>query len=796
MKKTYKTLLIAGGVLVALPLLTAGIIAATFNPNDYKPQLIRLTQEKTQRTLEIPGEIKLGFFPSLALELGPASLSERNSNARFASVEQARLSLALLPLLAKKAVVDEVSVAGLRANIVRDKEGHSNYEDLLSSEKNEEKGQQILFDIDSIRISDAQVTYDDRQQARKFEIANLNLESGRIADRVPGKVKLSADVKANQPAVAAHVALGTGFTLDLAQKQITLKGLDAQIKGALAGFSELTAKLSGDAALTPETRRIALDGIKLDLQGKRAQDNITASVVIPQLAVADKQVSGKLNGEAKLASGARTINASFSLPSFTGTPQAFSLPALTLDANVKDDKLDAKAKLSGAFSGNLDALSLSSPQVALALSGTRESTPLSGSVTTPLSVDLKAQRIVLSKIAADVQLPNPAGGSMALKAGGNAGMDLAKHSVTAALNGSVDQSTFNARLGMAGEPAAYTFDIGIDQLDLDRYTRKPVANAAGGAPAPAQAKAQPAQPMDLSFLQDLRAKGSMRVGTFKVANLKSSNVRLDLVAANGKLDISPLAANLYGGSTNGALSVTAAKPARFALRQTLSGVHVGPLLKDAIDKMPIEGRGNVQLDVSASGLTVDQIKKALNGSARLELHDGAVRGINIAQAVRSAKSRIGELTGREQAQTGAGSAGEKTDFSELSASFRIVNGVARNDDLDIKSPLLRIGGAGEVNLGEDRLDYLVKATVVPTLQGQGGPELQALKGLTVPVRLSGPFTAIGWRIDFAGMASELAKQRLEGKREEVKSKAQQAIDEQKSKLQEQMKEGLKGFFRK
>ena len=136
-------------------------------------------------------------------------------------------------------------------------------------------------------------------------------------------------------------------------------------------------------------------------------------------------------------------------------------------------------------------------------------------------------------------------------------------------------------------------------------------------------------------------------------------------------------------------------------------------------------------------------------------------------------------------QQGSGSTSEKTDFSELTGSLRIVNGVAHNDDLSAKSPLIRVAGNGDVNIGEDRLDYTVKATVVSTLQGQGGPELQAMKGLTVPVRLTGPLTAIAWKIDFAGLASEVAKQKLDEKKEEVKEKAK-----------EQLKDRLKGLLGK
>ena len=174
------------------------------------------------------------------------------------------------------------------------------------------------------------------------------------------------------------------------------------------------------------------------------------------------------------------------------------------------------------------------------------------------------------------------------------------------------------------------------------------------------------------------------------------------------------------------------------------------------------------------------MKKALNGNAKFDLRDGAVHGINIAQTIRSAKAKLG---GAANQQSGTSSTEEKSDFSELSGSFRITNGVAHNEDLSAKSPLLRVGGRGDINLGNDTLDYTVKATVVSSLQGQGGAELQALKGVTVPVRLSGPLHAIAWNIDFAGMATEVAKQKVDEKKEEVKAKA-------KEKLQEQ----LKGLF--
>ena len=73
----------------------------------------------------------------------------------------------------------------------------------------------------------------------------------------------------------------------------------------------------------------------------------------------------------------------------------------------------------------------------------------------------------------------------------------------------------------------------------------------------------------------------------------------------------------------------------------------------------------------------------------------------------------------------------------------------------MKSPLLRVGGAGDIDIGNDRLNYVLKATVVGTTKGQGGEDSAELKGVTVPVKLTGPLDSPQYAIDFAGMVRTL-----------------------------------------
>jgi AsmA protein len=221
--------------------------------------------------------------------------------------------------------------------------------------------------------------------------------------------------------------------------------------------------------------------------------------------------------------------------------------------------------------------------------------------------------------------------------------------------------------------------------------------------------------------------------------------------ANGRADIAPHSANLYEGKVTGALSLQA-DGNRITLKEDLAGVAIGPLLKDVSQKDLLEGRGNVSLDVNAAGRTVEAMKRALAGSAKVQLKDGAIKGFNLAEALRKAKTAFGskeEKVAADQKQ--------QTDFSEMSASFAIKNGVAHNEDLDMKAPLFRVGGKGDIDIGNSSLDYTTKATVVATSKGQGGADLEKLSGLTVPVHLHGPFDALKYDVNYGAVASDLAK---------------------------------------
>ena len=126
MSKIVKFVVLPLAAIVIIVVAIGAYIAATFDPNQYKAQIVQAVKDKTKRTLRLDGDIKLSFWPNVGAELGKVSLSEAKSEKEFAAVDNARVSVKLMPLFSNQMVVDEVRVKGARAALVRFKDGKLN----------------------------------------------------------------------------------------------------------------------------------------------------------------------------------------------------------------------------------------------------------------------------------------------------------------------------------------------------------------------------------------------------------------------------------------------------------------------------------------------------------------------------------------------------------------------------------------------------------------------------------------------------------------------------------------------
>ena len=335
------------------------------------------------------------------------------------------------------------------------------------------------------------------------------------------------------------------------------------------------------------------------------------------------------------------------------------------------------------------------------------------------------------------------------------------------------------------------FELKADRLNADRY----LPPKQEGTPAtPAQAAAAGAGQLPLEPLRTLDVQGSLVMEALQVLNLKFQQLRAEVDGRDGRFRVHPLTVNLYDGGYNGDMrfDVRGERP-KFDVNERLEGVQVGPLLADLLGKAHVTGTAFVDADLQGTGIEPEVVRKTLSGTAAFEFKNGAVQGINIAQMLRKAQAALGGGSAPEEGP-------QKTDFTELTGSVRIDQGVVRNDDLSAKSPLLRVDGAGQANLVKETVDYRVKTAVVGSLEGQGGKEMQELKGLTVPIRITGTFSQPKYDVELDEVLKAKAEQAVEEKKEELKEEAKRKLEdklkgETQDKGEDAIKDKLKGLFR-
>jgi len=320
----------------------------------------------------------------------------------------------------------------------------------------------------------------------------------------------------------------------------------------------------------------------------------------------------------------------------------------------------------------------------------------------------------------------------------------------------LDDSILKGQLSVTGfTRPAIRFRLQLDRIDVDRYL--PPGSDAPPVP-PTAAAAAGAQMIPVDTLRALDVEGELTIGQLRAAGLRSSDISMKVTAKSGVVRVYPAKASMYGGKYKGdiKLDVRGSKPKIF-MDERLSGIQVGPLLKDLTGDETLSGKTQAGAKLTASGQTPEEFTKTLNGKVDFKFTDGAVKGFNLAGMIRMAQAK---LAGKPvPTDTGP----NQTDFSSLSGTASITNGVIRNRDLMAMSPLLRVQGTGDIDLPKESLDYLVTAKVVGSLEGQGGKGLIDLKGIEIPVQLSGTFSNPEYRIQLDKVLKKKAEKKIRKK---------------------------------
>jgi len=709
MGKFLKFILWLVVALIALVAIAAVVLPMVVDPNDYKAEIATAVEKQTGRTLTIEGDIALSVFPWLGLDIGPTQFSNAAGfdEPSMARMEAVQIRVKLLPLLRKQLEVDKIRLSGLQLYLAMDKQGKTNWADLTATPESAGTGKQ--------KEEAAKETADggntdglDRLVIGGIEISGASIHwDDRSSDSHYVVNDLSLTTGAIEP--------GEAFDLDL---QMQLASRQPAINTGLS--------LRGELLIATDLSAITITGTELlvDAQG----DSLPAG-----------QVKAALTTDISLGLAAQTLL----LPNIVLETLGLQITASVTGADISSD--------APRFNGTL-AIAEFVPRKVLQALG--EAAP----VTADDSVLRKADAIM----AWDASL---------------------QHFAASSLTAHLDETTLNGELKVQSFDApAIVFKLLLDQIDIDRYLPPPgsqesvAANGSGDAAKRSSGdkgagKSSPqSEKLPLEPLRSLNLNGELRMAQLKAFNLRSRDVLIQIRAKDGVLEISPLTAKLYDGAVDVDLKLDARKDTpRFTVKESLTNVQAGPLLKDLTGDDPLLGTANVKANLNGAGNNADEILNTLTGTAGFSFADGAVKGVNIAALIRKAQATLKGQPAPKQEQP------NQTDFALMRGTATVTNGLVKNDDLVLQSPLLRISGAGEVSLPKETIDYTLTTKFVSSLEGQGGKGDQELKGVSVPVLVGGTFSNPTYVPDLGAVAQDAAKAEVDKRVQEEKQRLEKKL---------------------
>lgn len=328
----------------------------------------------------------------------------------------------------------------------------------------------------------------------------------------------------------------------------------------------------------------------------------------------------------------------------------------------------------------------------------------------------------------------------------------------------LDQTTATGGLSVKNlSDPRIDFALKADHFDLDRYLAPEAKDAAkqdGGGDDFKKTE------IPIEAIDGLNMAGTIDLASLKMKGLNLTSIHIVVSAPKGQPKTQEMTALLYGGKITQSARFTRNSPVKYDMKIGLDAVNSAPLLKDMLGKSYLSGLGNFNLNLSSGGETVGAFLQAMDGGLGASFKEGAIEGFNLDQTLARAKATFRG----EPMPAAAADQPKRTEFRDLKAGGKIVDGVLDTDTLDVKGTWYSLGGDGKVNLVEQTIAY----TLLPTLSSEKHKDL---KGVKVPILVSGSWYAPQVKVDLRGALKGAAKEEIKQQEEKVKEKARTKLDD-------------------
>ncbi len=304
----------------------------------------------------------------------------------------------------------------------------------------------------------------------------------------------------------------------------------------------------------------------------------------------------------------------------------------------------------------------------------------------------------------------------------------------------LDQNRFQGEADIQiSDPPQITARLNAGDLDLTKVSGDDTTE--GGASTEGWSKT----PIDASFLGLANGQIRLQANSIAVPGMKfgKSDLTLSLDRSRAVLKMHP--ASLFSGHLNGQVVANNRNGLSVGGNLKADNIDINEALETLGDIKRLSGTGSGNLEFLGVGQSEDQIMKSLSGKGDIEVGKGVISGLD-----------LDRLMGR-----GKGSGGT-TVFNSLTASFTMKDGDLTNKDLLMQLDNFRADGTGRVGLGARDIDYLFTPVALRANAGQG---------ISVPVRIVGPWSNPSIRPDLTKVIEAAA----EGKVKELEDDAKQKV---------------------
>ena len=689
-----RILLILAGVFGLL--LVVALTIPFFVPKSvYKAQIEKAASSALDREVLLTGDVNVSVFPRISASVGGVTVANPQgfSTPNMIEAGELRGSVKWLPLLSRRVEVQEISFVDANVQLEKLADGRSNW--AFGTGTTEDTGS--------------------------------SGEGGGVEASI-GKASLK-----NAALTYRDEAAGKVYELADLNLDASMQGFDKPLKANADGVFQNQAF---DVAMTVDTPAAIQNGapatIDLKLDSKLARAAYDGTLTL---------------GETPALDGALILN----------TPDLAALAAFAaLDLPVNAAPFggaDMKGTVSGPLSNlviNFDKLSLRDGLLNLTYAGT---VALGGDGRLEGRLDTSSKDLRALLTAAEVELP-PGETLQRFSAAGDVSGSFRKLSV-AGLSLSLDdiKAEGTAGIDLSGAKPRLTGDLDMGALDLSPFLAASDQEQKPQQPMQGWSK----EPLDLAGLKAVNADLNVRTTSLTLGNVTLKNASVVSKLQNGRLNADLPGFDAFGGNWDGKLMVDASGQTP-AVSLTMDGQQVGmaSLLGTLAGFDKLTGTGAFSVNASATGTSIDEIMHALNGDISTNLSEGAIKGLNVAQLVRSRESLQQALvSGNLQSLDFAAalSPEAETDFTSFNTVLSVRNGVANVDLMKLLNPVIGIDGTGNINLGGQTLDLRLATSVDKTAQGTGS--VIQLNGIPVPVRLSGAWTNLKVSPDLSGVTSAL-----------------------------------------